>query len=216
MCAGAGDVAGRVDLREPGGVGDLEVGLVVLRAVLRRTQRRPIGETAADGELAGHAVRAVPVDQVHLDAPQGQERPAVIAGGDAAAPQQVGVVGDRQTDGPIHLTHQVPHRRADLLGPARPPEAVLHPPAAREGGGVLEQHPPRVGERERVVGAQLQQHVGLPPGGVEAVLREGRQLDQTGIVGGTQQPQHPRTDPEGDGQPCRTGRELRLGVGQRA
>ena len=120
-------------------------------------------------------------------------------------------------DGAVDLTHQVARswsRPATVPRAARKPSWIHRTRA--NARGVLEDHPPRVRHRDRVVGADLDGHVGLAPCVVEAVGAERRQRAHQATRAPVDEPRRtdPRAEPERHRQPRRVGRQLGLGVGQ--
>ena len=137
----------------------------------------PVVEGAAHGLLAIGAIHAIPAVEIHADAAYGEHRAAGEPRGRSIAPHH-GIELLRLTgiDGAIDLTEQVARRRAGLVGSTRGQESVLSPTGADEGARVLPQHALRVRQRERIIGAHLDEEVAPGPPLLESVDLEGRQL----------------------------------------
>jgi hypothetical protein len=108
-------------------------------------------------------------------------------------------------DGAVHLPEEIPHA-AFGVGTGRAPEALLHPPHGGERARVLQQHPRRVGNDERIIGSDLDEQVSARVGRLEPVDREGGE--------GLQPRDELGAEPERDSQPGPRDRQLGLRVGK--
>ena len=188
------------DDRESVGTERFEVGLVEF---IRARERCAVVEGAAHGLLAVGAIHAVPAVEIHADTAYGEHRAAGKPRGRSIAPHhRVELLRLTGIDGAIDLTEQIARRRAGLVGSTRGEESVLSPTGADEGARVLPQHALRVRQRERIIGAHLDEEVAPGPPILESVDLEGRQLLKARwlLVRQAQSIEERRTEAEGHRQ----------------
>ena len=148
----------------------------VRRTRPRRSAARPLDWKRPDRLVATAAVEAVPRVEVHADAADHHARPAgqppvarsTRRSSKSAVPGcRVGV----PSTCPNRLRIVVPGR----YGAVGAPEPLLCPAQRREAARVLQQHPCRVRDGERVVGGDLDQQVAVAELRLQPVDRERRQ-----------------------------------------